>query len=136
MSYYVMRPRRRRRPGRLQQLVLYIPQRGVQWKQGVVIYMTLYTSLLYNTTPIHRTPDPLHPPCRVSKGVGSPGIILLILIVFFWGRGVPQKKPKNKYKEVLVIVIVIVIIIIVIVSRSVREADRLEAESARLADEA
>ena len=32
---------------------LKIHQRGVQWKQGVVIYMLLYTSLLYNTTPIH-----------------------------------------------------------------------------------
>ena len=41
---------------------LYILQRGVQWKQGVVIYMMLYTSLLYNTTPIHCTPLPLHPP--------------------------------------------------------------------------
>ena len=40
----------------------YIPQRGVQWKQGVAIYMMLYTSLLYNTTPIHCTPLPLHPP--------------------------------------------------------------------------
>ena len=39
-----------------------IHQRGVQWKQGVVIYMLLYTSLLYNTTPIHCTPLPLHPP--------------------------------------------------------------------------
>ena len=43
---------------------VYIPQRGVQWKQGVVICMTLYTSLLYNTTPIHCTPDPLHPPLQ------------------------------------------------------------------------
>ena len=42
---------------------LYIPQRA-QWKQGVVIYMTLYTSLLYNTTPIHCTLDPLHPPLQ------------------------------------------------------------------------
>ena len=41
---------------------LYILQRGVQWKQGVVIYMTLCTSLLYDTTPIHCTPLPLHPP--------------------------------------------------------------------------
>ena len=39
----------------------YILQRGVQWKQGVVIYMALYTSLLYNTTPIHCTPLRLHP---------------------------------------------------------------------------
>ena len=35
---------------------------GVQWKQGVVIYWMLYTSLLYNATPIHCTPLPLHPP--------------------------------------------------------------------------
>ena len=41
---------------------VYIPQRGVQWKQGVVIHMTLYTSLLYNTTPIHCTRL-----CRVSS---------------------------------------------------------------------
>ena len=26
------------------------------------MYMMLYTSLLYNTTPIHCTPLPLHPP--------------------------------------------------------------------------
>ena len=42
--------------------LIYIPQRGVQWKQGVVIYMILYTSLLYDTTPIHCTPLRLHPP--------------------------------------------------------------------------
>ena len=41
---------------------VYIPQRGVQWKQGVVIYMMLYTSLLHNTTPIRCTPLRLHPP--------------------------------------------------------------------------
>ena len=40
---------------------VYIPQRGVQWKQGVVIYMMLYISLLYNTTRIRCTPLPLHP---------------------------------------------------------------------------
>ena len=39
-----------------------IHQRGVQWKQGVVICMVLCTSLPYNTTPIHCTPLPLHPP--------------------------------------------------------------------------
>ena len=37
---------------------VYILQRGVQWKQGVVNYMMIYTILLYNTTPIL---------CRVSK---------------------------------------------------------------------
>ena len=41
---------------------LKIHQRGVQWKQGVVFYMMLYTSLSYSTTPIHFTPLPLHPP--------------------------------------------------------------------------
>ena len=41
---------------------LKILQRGVQWKQGVVIYLTWYTSLLYDTTPIHCPPLPLHPP--------------------------------------------------------------------------
>ena len=35
-----------------QLVAIYIPQRGVQWKQGVVIYMMLYTSLLCNTTPL------------------------------------------------------------------------------------
>ena len=44
--------------------VLKIHQRGVQWKQSVVICMLLYTSLLHNTTPIRCTPLPLHPPCN------------------------------------------------------------------------
>ena len=35
---------------------------GVQWKPGVVIYTMFYTRLLYNTTRIHCTPLPLHPP--------------------------------------------------------------------------
>ena len=39
-------------------------QRGVQWKQGVVICMLLYTTLLDNSTPIHCAPLPLHPPCN------------------------------------------------------------------------
>ena len=53
---------------------IYILQRVVQWKQGVVIYMMLYTSLLYNATPIHCTPLRLHPPlvnaqksCRCTR---------------------------------------------------------------------
>ena len=40
---------------------LKIHQRGVQWKQGVVIHMMLYTSLLYDATQIHYIPLPLHP---------------------------------------------------------------------------
>ena len=39
-----------------------IHQRGVQWKQGVVVYIILQAVLLYNTTPIHCTPLRLHPP--------------------------------------------------------------------------
>ena len=45
-----------------QRLSIYIPQRGVQWKQGVVICMLLHTSLLYNTTPIRCIILRLHPP--------------------------------------------------------------------------
>ena len=39
-------------------------QRGVQWKQGVVIYVLIYTSVLYGTTPINCSRLPLHPPCN------------------------------------------------------------------------
>ena len=42
--------------------VFYILQRGVQWKQGVVVYMMFLSVLLCNTTPIHCTPLRLHPP--------------------------------------------------------------------------
>ena len=48
-----------------------IHQRGVQWKQGVVIYMMLCTSLLYYTTPIHCTALRLHPPWMNTQ-VGGP----------------------------------------------------------------
>ena len=56
-----------------------IHQRGVQWKQGAVTCMMLYTDLLYNTTPIHCTPFPLHPPvmntqvCRTARAMPSVG---------------------------------------------------------------
>ena len=49
----------------------YILQRGVQWKQGVVTCMLLYTSLLHNTTPIHCAPHPLHPPSAEYPMVGG-----------------------------------------------------------------
>ena len=39
-----------------------IHPRGVQWKQGVLVYMILYAVPLYNTTPMHCTPLRLHPP--------------------------------------------------------------------------
>ena len=38
-----------------------IHQRGVQWEQGVVNYVTLYITLSYNTTPIHCNPPPTAP---------------------------------------------------------------------------
>ena len=47
---------------------IYILQRGVQWKQGVVVYVLLYAVLLCNTTPIHCTPLPLHPPLQSIQG--------------------------------------------------------------------
>ena len=53
--------------------IVKIHQRGVQWKQGVVICMVLYTSLLYNTTLIHCTPLPLHPPLMNTQGVAPRG---------------------------------------------------------------
>ena len=46
-----------------------IHQRGVQWKQGVVIYRICYTSLLYDTIPIRCTPLPLHPPVMNTQGL-------------------------------------------------------------------
>ena len=44
--------------------MIKIHQMGVQWKQGVVIRMMLYTSSLYDTTPIHCIPPPTAPPCN------------------------------------------------------------------------
>ena len=49
----------------------------MQWKQGAVIYMMLYTSLSYNTTPIHSTPLPLHPPAMNTQLL----LLLLLLVV-------------------------------------------------------
>ena len=51
--------------------VLEIHQRGVQRKQGVVICMLLCTSLLYDTTPIHCTPLPPHPPVMNTQVLRS-----------------------------------------------------------------
>ena len=50
-------------------VLIKIHQRGVQWKQGLVIYMMLHASLLDNTTPIHCTPLPLHPPVRNTQAL-------------------------------------------------------------------
>ena len=61
---YTSSPRLCAADGGHQQARVYILQRGVQWKQGVVIRMLLYTILLYNTTPIHCTPLPTAPPCN------------------------------------------------------------------------
>ena len=43
-------------------VVFKIHPRGVQWNQGVVVHITLLAVLLYDTTPIHCTRLPLHPP--------------------------------------------------------------------------
>ena len=76
--------------------LFYIPQRGVQWKQGVVIYMTLYTSLLYNTTPIHCTPDPLHPPLQSIQLLDHPMHTLwLILQAVFEAPETRRKRGRN-----------------------------------------
>ena len=53
-------------------IYIKIHQRGVQWKQGVVMYMMLYTGSLHNTTFIQFTPIPLHPPVmntRLHRGL-------------------------------------------------------------------
>ena len=55
-------------------LVVYIPQRGVQWKQGVVVYIILKAVLLYNTTQIHCAPLPLHPPVTNTQVARQPPI--------------------------------------------------------------
>ena len=79
-----------------------IHQRGVQWKQGVEMCMMLYTSLLYNTTPIHCTPLRLHPPLMTtqtrlarffesetiflaSHSVWISSFIAIVLRFFIWG---------------------------------------------------
>ena len=41
--------------------IIKIHQRGVQWKQGVVVHIKLKAVLLHNTTPIHCTPSDCTP---------------------------------------------------------------------------
>ena len=61
-------------PHRIFLVSLKIHQMGVQWKQGVVVYMMLYTSLLHDTTPMHCTPLPVHSPVMNTQSLlGSPG---------------------------------------------------------------
>ena len=45
----------------------------MQWKQGVVVYIVLCIVLLYNTTPIHCPPLPLHPPVMDTQLCGEVG---------------------------------------------------------------
>ena len=64
---------------------IYILQRGVQWKQGVVFCTVLYISLLYNTTRIHCTPLPLHPPLQsIQVHVESLGFFSRSLTQIDW----------------------------------------------------
>ena len=88
---------------------LKIHQRGVQWKQGVVIYMLLYTSLLYNTTPIHCTPLRLHPPVMNTHA-------LLLLVTEradaeVWG-GLPRRFMPGKSVWHIIDILIQVIVII------------------------
>ena len=71
---------------------------GVQWKQGVVICMMLYTSLLYHTTPIHCTPLRLHPP----------------LMYIHERRAARFLNPCVFLRWVIIIIIITIIIIIII----------------------
>ena len=58
-----------------------INQRGVQWKQGVVIHMMIYTLVLLNgTTPLPLHPPPTAPPCNeypISPYCRSPSVCSL-----------------------------------------------------------
>jgi hypothetical protein len=51
-------------------LDLKIQQRGVQWKQGVVVDIMSCVISAHNTTPIHCTPFPLHPPLMNTQDRG------------------------------------------------------------------
>ena len=63
---------------------LKIHQRGVQWKQGAVISMMLYTSLLHNITPIHCTPLPLHPSLMNTQGPHSRETIHVCVCIYIY----------------------------------------------------
>ena len=67
-----------------------IHQRGAQWKQGVVICMLSYTSLLCNATPIHCTPFPLHPPLMNTQWSGRGPVSYL-----GQGRGPPAVRSAR-----------------------------------------
>jgi len=56
------RPRRCRGCGCRGSRMAQDSTKGVQWKQGVVIYIMSCTVSLHDATPIHCTPLPLHPP--------------------------------------------------------------------------
>ena len=94
---------------------VYILQRGVQWKQGVLICMVLYVILLYNTTPIHCTPPPTAPPCNeyliltiitmnnIIITINYINIIITIIITFyvFVSRG-HTGRPSEPRRRLLV----------------------------------
>ena len=60
--------------------------KGVQWKQGVVTYMILHTSLLYSTTPINCTHLPLHPRVmntQTDKALPTRWIVMVVCDVIY-----------------------------------------------------
>ena len=70
--------------------IVYIPQRGVQWKQGVVIYMMLHTSLLHHTTPIRCTPLRVPPPVMNTQNCADSSAAWI-------GRGETGRSPELYY---------------------------------------
>ena len=97
-----------------------IPQRGVQWKQGVVIYMMLYTSLLYNTTPIHCTPLRLHPPLQSIQQVAaallaSPGADAEELLLLMMMTTITTVTSCNLLLLMMILMIIVIIIVIIII---------------------
>ena len=79
-----------------------IHQRGVQWKLGVVVYTILYAVLLYNATPIHCTPLPLHPPVMNTKQISEipirqngPDLGALNFLMASGGGGKPRCSDRS-----------------------------------------
>ena len=61
--------------------LLKIHQRGVQWKQGVVVYIISYAVVLYNTTSY-----PLHPPPTAPPSAEYPDLSAICVSLFGQGQ--------------------------------------------------
>ena len=87
-------------------LLVKIHRRGVQWKQGVVVYIMLKAVLLYNTTPIQCTPLRLHPPPTAPHFDKYPGA----------ASAPPGTRRREAHMVILVMIIMIIMIVIVMVT--------------------